>query len=135
MDSGRRSRAALPRRRGELDQLERSNGAGRRPRARQDIVRGRNTCQRSQGRHSARDGGEEYGIIEADKERKLVMAEARTYSNRSISRGQSVKKSSTKRRPKAVASDKVKTTGRKTATVRAATSTTRRGNSLRTTAR
>lgn len=63
------------------------------------------------------------------------MAEARTYSNRSISRGQSVKKSSTKRRPKAVASDKVKTTGRKTATVRAATSTTRRGNSLRTTAR
>jgi len=63
------------------------------------------------------------------------MAEARTYSNRSISGGQSVKKSSTKRRPTAVASDKVKTTGRKTATVRATSTTTRRGNSVRSTGR
>jgi hypothetical protein len=59
------------------------------------------------------------------------MAEARTYSNRSVA-GQAVKKISTKRRPKAVASDKVKTTGRKASIVRAASSTTRRGNSIRT---
>lgn len=60
------------------------------------------------------------------------MADTRTHSNRSVS--QSVTKSST-RRPKAVASDKVKTTDRKTATVRASNATTRRGNSTRTTRR
>ena len=60
------------------------------------------------------------------------MAEARTYSKRSG--GLSVKKISTKRRPKVVASDKVKTIGRKTATAtaRATSTTTRRGNSIRT---
>ena len=63
------------------------------------------------------------------------MAEARAYSNRSVSGSQSVKKSSTKRRPTVVAGDKVKTTGRKTATARATSTTTRRGNSVRTTGR